>query len=303
MSLKSPIKTASYVLPLKHANRSNPYLADGPEHQKGVVPHRMWITSVSLRLAFYLTLCHAFSMRYIALIFLVLMTACAHNPKQTKKVVSSSEKKMSKIRATTNGSTVSVEKLRAARDQKELLKEKAMVSSKKINVSKASGRPALLTQKQSSSNVLLRVNPQTKQATAKLVSPLTPAKDEKTLLAEMRLRFERGDEFGLFARYKAYSQSYAKSKNAAEAHFMAGMTYLSLKDYGRALKSFSAGQVSPVSNFVAKNHFAKGVTYRKLNLLPTAQTVLAEVVKKYPGTPESLRAEAELKILKGNRSR
>lgn len=291
-------------MPNKHANRSNPYLADGPEHQSAVVPQRMWITSVSLRLAFYLTLCHAFSMRYIALIFLVLLTACAHNPKQTKKVVSSSEKKVSKTRATSKGSVSNVEKLRAARDQKELLKEKAMVSSKKMPVAaKTSPKSALLAKKEGSRNVLLKVNPQTKQTTAKLVSPLAPAKDEKTLLAEIRLRFERGDEFGLFARYKAYSQSYSKSKNAAEVHFMAGTTYLSLKDYGRALKSFSAGQVSPPSNFVAKNHFAKGVTYRKLNLLPTAQTVLAEVIKKYPGSPESLRAEAELKILKGNRSR
>jgi TolA-binding protein len=51
----------------------------------------------------------------------------------------------------------------------------------------------------------------------------------------------------------------------------------------------------PNSDKAASARFAKAMTYKKMNLPQFAKRSLAEVRAKYPGSPESFRADAELK--------
>ena len=121
---------------------------------------------------------------------------------------------------------------------------------------------------------------------------------DKQLYSELVGSYDRNNELAFFSRFQAFNQSFPKSPLAPDAVYLAGLMSLSNKNYGPALKYFNQVlKTYPTSSKGASALFAKGVTFKKMNLLPESQKVLRAVQKKYPGSPEALRTQAELKTL------
>ena len=69
------------------------------------------------------------------------------------------------------------------------------------------------------------------------------------------------------------------------------------RSYPEALRDFQKiSKNYPNSNKAVSAQFSKAITYKRLNLPAESKRVFKEVMAKYPGSPESFRAEAELKL-------
>lgn len=120
-----------------------------------------------------------------------------------------------------------------------------------------------------------------------------------TLYAEMVSAFERNDEIAFKSRLQSLLSRFPQSVYADNALFLAGRMSVDNNDYAQAVKYFSEIEKKySKSNKVAAAKFAKGMTYKKMNLPEFAARSLKEVRTKFPGSPESFRADAELKIIK-----
>jgi TolA-binding protein len=92
---------------------------------------------------------------------------------------------------------------------------------------------------------------------------------------------------------------YPQSHFADNALYLQGMLAFSIKSYAKSLEAFQKIiKLYPNGNKAVSALFAKGILYKKLNLKTESENVLSNVKVKYPGSPESLRADAEIKILK-----
>lgn len=92
---------------------------------------------------------------------------------------------------------------------------------------------------------------------------------------------------------------YPQSRFADNALYLQGMFAFSIKSYAKSLESFQKLiTLYPNGNKAVSALFAKGILYKKMNLRTESENVLSNVKVKYPGSPESLRADAEIKILK-----
>jgi len=126
----------------------------------------------------------------------------------------------------------------------------------------------------------------------------TTARNEKELYAELVGSFDRNDEIAFFSRFQAYQSKYSKSALADDAIYLAGLMSLSNKNYGPALRYFNQVlKKYPASNKASSSLFAKGVALKKMNLIDESRQVFVKVQKAYPGSPEALRAENEIKIM------
>lgn len=102
----------------------------------------------------------------------------------------------------------------------------------------------------------------------------------------------------LRAAINSFLQNYPLSVLADNALYLQGMSELNKNQLGEAVKTFEIiARSYPQGNKRVSALFAKGITYRKLNLSNQAGLVFREVVKTYPGSPESYRARMELKLL------
>ncbi len=126
----------------------------------------------------------------------------------------------------------------------------------------------------------------------------SPHMTDKQLYSELVGSYDRNNELAFFSRFQAFNQKFVKSPLAPDVIYLAGLMSLSNKNYGPALKFFNQVLKNyPSSSKAASALFAKGVTFKKMNLIPESQKVLVTVQKKYPGSPEALRTQAELKTL------
>jgi TolA-binding protein len=92
---------------------------------------------------------------------------------------------------------------------------------------------------------------------------------------------------------------YPQSHFADNALYLQGMLAFSVKTYAKSLECFQKIiNLYPNGNKVVAALFAKGILYKKMNLKTESENVLSNIKIKYPGSPESLRADAEIKILK-----
>jgi hypothetical protein len=122
---------------------------------------------------------------------------------------------------------------------------------------------------------------------------------EGQLFAELQDRYEAADKWGFESRYLLFMSKYAVSVRADEVLYMKAMFEFGERSYGsaltalnRLLKDYPHGRKAPAAMF------AKGVIYKRLNLFAEAKEAMQNVGSHYPGSPESLRAKNELKILK-----
>lgn len=92
-------------------------------------------------------------------------------------------------------------------------------------------------------------------------------------------------------------RNYPKSIHLDEAYYLTGMTEFQNNRLGEALKSFDVVRDRfATSNKRAGALFATGATYQRLNLPKQAHRVFDQIMKEYPGSPESQRAWMQLRV-------
>lgn len=117
------------------------------------------------------------------------------------------------------------------------------------------------------------------------------------LYAEMISAYEANDEVGLTSRLQSMLARFPQSSYADNALYLAGRMAVDHNNYSQALKYFAQIEKQyPRSNKALAAKYAKAMTYKKMNLPEFAKTALKEVRAKYPGSPESFRADTELKL-------
>lgn len=110
--------------------------------------------------------------------------------------------------------------------------------------------------------------------------------------------YKQGDEAALNAYSNLLVKKFPKSIYCDNAIYLKGMLAFTQKNYGVSLNSFQMILNNyPQSNKAVSALFAKGVVFKKMNLEKEAVRVLAQVINKYPGSPESERAQVELKMI------
>jgi TolA-binding protein len=120
---------------------------------------------------------------------------------------------------------------------------------------------------------------------------------EEELYAEIVTAYRNNNEIALRAHSKTFMKKYTQSLFADNVLYLQGQMALQNKNYPEALRLFqNISKAYPHSNKVVSAHFSKALTYKRLNLPAEAKRVLKEVMVKFPGSPESFRAEAELKL-------
>jgi TolA-binding protein len=123
--------------------------------------------------------------------------------------------------------------------------------------------------------------------------------DETTLYSEIVASYRKNDEIGFKSRLQTFRTRFSNSQFADNVLYLAGRMAFNNKNYGEAIKYYQrVVNQYPRSNKVVAASLAKGVAYRKMNLTPQANYVFKDLRKKYPGSPESFRAENELKMNK-----
>jgi TolA-binding protein len=122
--------------------------------------------------------------------------------------------------------------------------------------------------------------------------------DDLTMYSQMVNSFQKDDEIGLKSRLQSLLQRFPQSIYSDNALYLAGRMAVDHKDYAEAIKFFSQIERDyPKSNKVTAAKFAKAMTYKAMNLPELSTQVLNEVRSNYVGSPESFRANAELKII------
>ncbi|WP_413942914.1 tetratricopeptide repeat protein [Bdellovibrio sp. HCB-162] len=120
-----------------------------------------------------------------------------------------------------------------------------------------------------------------------------------TLYAEMVSAYQSDDEIAFKSRLQSLLARFPQSAYADNALFLAGRMAVDHNNYAEAIKYFARLEKEyPRSNKLGAAKFAKAMTYKKMNLPEFAKRNLQEVRVKFPGSPESFRADAELKMFK-----
>jgi len=123
--------------------------------------------------------------------------------------------------------------------------------------------------------------------------------DETTLYAEIFNAYRTNNEIGFKSRMQTFMTRFPTSAYADNVLYMAGRMAFSNKNYAEAIKYYQKVITQyPRSNKAVAAKFAKGIAYKQMNLAPQAKGVLADLRKKYPGSPEAFRAENELKLMR-----
>jgi len=133
-----------------------------------------------------------------------------------------------------------------------------------------------------------------------LVTPkaiLGPADQRK--YQELTEAYEQNN-FEVFQQKLAvFQKDFPRSFYQDDASYLLGMMQAGRKEYGTALKTFNETLKNyPTSNRVRMLLLSKGTMLKRMNLPELANGPLEQVKKRFPGSPEALRANVELKLLK-----
>ncbi|MEY4616099.1 MAG: hypothetical protein RJB66_1059 [Pseudomonadota bacterium] len=111
-------------------------------------------------------------------------------------------------------------------------------------------------------------------------------------------RSKQSDSAALNAYSSLLLKRFPNSIYCDNVIYLQGMLAFNQKNYGPSLNLFQKIiDRYPQSNKAVSALFAKGIVFRKMNLEKEAVKVLAQVMNKYPGSPESERAQVELKLI------
>jgi TolA-binding protein len=118
---------------------------------------------------------------------------------------------------------------------------------------------------------------------------------ETDLYSQIISKYRQRDLDGLRARVRLMSNRFPRSAFMDDALYLQGLLYFSLKNYPAALQSYNLILKDyPLSGKAVSAYFAKGVLFRHMQLPEESRLALQTVKKRYPGSPESLRAQNEL---------
>ncbi|HRO67219.1 MAG TPA: tetratricopeptide repeat protein [Pseudobdellovibrionaceae bacterium] len=121
---------------------------------------------------------------------------------------------------------------------------------------------------------------------------------EVDLYSELVSAYQSQDEIGFQSRLQTFLSRFPKSSFADNALYLAGRKSLEQKRYAPALQYFHRiVSEYPRGNRAVSAQFAKAMTYKQMNLTAESRKVMKEVMRKYPGSPESFRAEGEMRLL------
>lgn len=143
-------------------------------------------------------------------------------------------------------------------------------------------------------------DPMSKDALMIELTGKDPSKvDESALYAEIFNAYRAGDEIGFKSRMQTFMTRFPNSSYADNVLYLAGRLAFSTKNYAEAIRYYQKViTLYPRSNKVVAAKFAKAVAYKQMNLAPQAKSVLSDLRKRYPGSPEAFRAENELKLMR-----
>ena len=141
------------------------------------------------------------------------------------------------------------------------------------------------------------------QKDQELLSELTgksmAKEDDKSLYAEVVGAYQENNDFLFKNNMQAFMKRFKESVYADNVLYLAGMHAVNHSNYPEAIRYFSRVEMEyPHGDKVTSAKFAKAMTYKKMNLPEFARHRLLEIRDRYPGSPESFRADAELKLLK-----
>ncbi len=126
---------------------------------------------------------------------------------------------------------------------------------------------------------------------------ITKMNDDQ-LYSEVLYQYQRGDTSAMKRATHVMLKKFKKSPHADNALYILGYSAVEKGRYAEGLQYFQQLlRDYPTSNKAVSAEFAKGVAYRNMKLSRLAQKTFYHVQKKYPGSPESFRAENELKLL------
>ncbi len=131
------------------------------------------------------------------------------------------------------------------------------------------------------------------------VIQVSPRASEDQLYRLLIQCYDSGDAYNYNRIANVMIQRFPNGYYIDEALYLAGIFSLSQKKYELSIKYFNwITSKYPNSNKANGAYFALASTYKKMNLNEQAKEVYQMVKSKYPGSPESYRAEAELVLIK-----
>jgi len=127
---------------------------------------------------------------------------------------------------------------------------------------------------------------------ASLPRPAAPALPPEELYKNALGDYTRGDYDLAITGFRTYVQSYPKTSLAANAQYWLAESYFSQKNYPAAVEEFSGVLRNyPDSPKVPSALFKQGEAFLALNDTKQANSVLCELVGKYPKTREARLAK------------
>ena len=187
--------------------------------------------------------------------------------------------------AVTTSSIEPMQRIKVAAQRKQDAKDRQLVMNKKNNLNK---------------NLLKNVGavPQKGGKLSFNMGKPVANMTEMQMYSEITDRYESHDQLGFNKVSQLFFKKYKNSHKVDDVLYMKGLLELGDKNYGVALVQFNKIiREHPNSHKVSAALFAKGMTYRKMNLIKEARVSLTKVTTDFSGSPESTRAQAELKTL------
>lgn len=147
---------------------------------------------------------------------------------------------------------------------------------------------------------------QSNAAIPKSTKPVAPTLAERVkrnlsedqIYVQVIQSYRTRDLAGLDKSTTEFIKAYPASPFADNALYLRGQLFMQNQRYADAIRSFGMIQSQyPRGNKVVSAMFAKGQTYKKLNLLDYAEKTFRQVKKDFPGSPEAERSGVELKLI------
>ena len=190
-----------------------------------------------------------------------------------------------------------------------LNKKSETASVKKMPIEKP--KPILIAQKKSTINKKLPID------TAKTIKPVSKNEIDKSMKVERAIRdpnsnasnefkifseledaYESNNEEAFLQKRAEFFRKFPESSYIDDVNYLAGMMNAGKKNYGAALKDFDDTiQLNPSGNKVRTAMLSKAALYKRMNLPEYAKPIFEQIKKRFPGSPEALRAEIELKLI------
>lgn len=109
--------------------------------------------------------------------------------------------------------------------------------------------------------------------------------------------YRKNDIQNVIANRALLEKNYPNSVHLDNAYYLSGMMEFQNNRMAEAVRSFGTVRSRfPQSNKRPAALFGLAMSYRKLGLQPIANNIMNEILREYPGSPESQRAWAQLQI-------